>query len=193
MASKLGRRTVYLGTIVGAIALVAGFALAAQFVNTPVSANQNGFSASLGNTVWQAATPSLAPGTSSGTCSANTMNTPNSPATGSFTVAPGGSVTQPYYFGMNATSNLCSSNDFAEAWTFSISLSAGSWTNTFLIYAQWTQSASPMSTVVADTISMTVSSGTGTASITLVLVVDFGCNAPPTDISSLNVVVTGSA
>jgi hypothetical protein len=193
MAGKLGRRTVYLGTIVGAVALVAGFALAAGFTNTPVSSNQNGYSANVGDTVWHSASPvTLAPGTSSNTCSATTSNTPSLPATSSLPVTLGTPTTGSFYYGMSGSGSVCSANDFAEAWTFVLSVTATATdTDNFVIYSDWTQVSTPTSAVAADSITMTIT-GSGTSVVTLILVVDFGSNAPPTSITGMDVVVTGS-
>jgi hypothetical protein len=210
MASKIGRKAVYLGTIVGAVALVAGFAMAAVFTNTPVVSNQNGYSANFGSTIWateQYAAPTLLPATSMNTCSATAANTASSPATGSFGVALGSSTTPTnpaavFYFGMNGTVKsgigaACSQNDFAEAWTLQISVSsvpASPAVDTFVMYATWTPVNEPVTSAVsADTVTMTISAGTGgSTQITVELVVDFGSNAPPVSITSMGVVVTGT-
>jgi hypothetical protein len=205
MASKLGRKAVYLGTIVGAVALVAGFALAAGFTNTPVSSNQNGYSANFGSTIWaaeQTGYPTLSPAASMNTCSATAANTASAPAAGTYgatlgaTNAPG-----MFYFGMSGTaasgpSSACNANNFAEAWTLQISVSAATTTpdvDTFVVYATWTPAGgSVTSAVSAETISMSIGAGTPPSLITLELIVDFGSNTAPASITSMGVVVTGT-
>ena len=192
MARRLGRRTVYIGTIVGALALVAGFALAAGLTTTSVNANQNGYSANVGNTVWYGSTITLAPSASSATCSATTADTPSSPASGSnFPVTLGSNTAVSIYYGVSASG--CSATDFAEAFTFVQSFSsAATDTNTFIVYADWTpQGGSATNAAVAYTLPMSIT-GSGTSQVTVNLVIDFGSNAPPASTAGLNVVVTGS-
>lgn len=192
MARKLGRKTVYIGTIVGALALVAGFAIAAGITTTQVTSNQNGYSATVGNTVWEGSTVTLAPGSSSASCSATTADTPSSPAHGStFPVTLGSPASIAIDYGVS--SNGCSSTDFAENFSFAQTFSgAATDTDTFIVYAVWTpQGGTATSAAVAYTLPMAIT-GTGSSAVTVYLAIDFGSNAPPASTTGLNVVVTGS-
>ena len=190
MSGRVGRKTVYIGTVVGVLALVAGFAMAAVFTSQTVTSNQNGFNASTGNTVWSGAAVTLGPGTSTNACDATPAANPvSSPASGSLSVTLGSSASKTFYYGMTGS---CSSSDFAEEWSFTMSVStAATDADTFTIFSTWTQVSTPASAVAADTITM-IASGTGTSSVTLNLVVDIGSNVSPASISSLNVVVSGA-
>lgn len=189
MANMLGRRTVYIATIAGALALVAGFAMAAAFTSTSVSSGQNAFSASFGNTAWGAATGTLSPGYASGSSCAGT---PTSSASTSITTSLGTAGTGTAILGLNGT---CNANDFTEEWTFTMTETSAvtSVTDTFTVYAIW-GGATPYTTYsehVADAVTLAVSGSSGTSTITLNLIVDFGTNPAPGGIDGLNVVVTG--
>ncbi len=189
MASKLRRRTVYLGTIVGAVALLAGFALAATLTTQSISSGQNAYSANFGNTVWKAdesATPTVAPGVEAvGTCGA----VPGTAGTASLSAASP-SATEVY--GLNGTGH-CIVGDFTEVWTFSISAPSGlAATDVFTVTAVWGGPVqTPYSAVVSATVTASNSAATATTE-TLSLVVDFGTLPSPGVITSLNVVVSGS-
>lgn len=192
MARKLGRRTVYVATIAGALALVAGFALAASFTSTSVQSGQEAYSANFGSTSWGGATATLTPGyASTGTCDG--VPTAAASTSISTTIPTAGSGTA--VLGLNG-SGTCNAHDFTEEWTFSMTESAAvaSVTDTFTVYALWgpTASDTTYSAHVADAVTLSVSTGSGSSTITLNLIVDFGTINPPGGIAGLNVVVTGS-
>ncbi len=198
MSRKIGRKTVYVGTIVGVLALVAGFAMAAAFQTGTVNSGQNGYSANVVGTIWAGGAtgtllPTLAPGASSNTCNA-APGPVATPYASSFSVTTGTSLTESLYFGMSASG--CSANDFAEVWTFTLpqsDLTAKTYVDTFTVSTTWTPSGGTATTAVAsDIVSMTVSAGTpGSTTVVLNIVVDYGSSIQPTTISDLNVVVSG--
>jgi hypothetical protein len=194
MSARLPRSAVYIGTLCAIAGIVGGFVFAGTFSVTTISDNQNGYTASFGNTVWSSANVNLYVGTSSPTCSATTANPPTAAATSSLPVNLGTPATLTLYYGMASASGPCSASDFAEQWTISESFNAAAVdTNNFTVFASWTPAGGgPLTTVVSDQVAMTITGSTGTALVTIIIEVDFGSNLAPTSISAINLVVTGT-
>ncbi|MCI4363456.1 MAG: hypothetical protein L3K13_04035 [Thermoplasmata archaeon] len=168
MSGKLGRRTVYLGTLAAIVSLVAGFALAAITINVH---NQGGQGDITNNT---AGVPGV-------TYKFTTINLTANPAPTSST---GTSATpQKLVAGTNAFClNVCIAGDIAEtsylafttSWTGAMQIDVavvattnGGTTSLYLAQA---------STAVAGGILLTWDLGTGANTITSVTVIEYGCS-----------------
>lgn len=184
MKLKVSRRTVYVGTIVTMLAMIGGFAAATLAFSTIPSSNQNGFSSSLGNTVWSGASVSVSTGSEALSCS----GTPTAAfMTGTQTISV--SVKAPGSAG-------CNSGNFVEELSFVASTCpAGGTADNFVVFTAWSTST-PTATGSGAAASVGESvTGTLTGACTLNIYVDYGTSQPATaglSISELSVVVSGS-
>ena len=178
---KVRRRTVYVATIAAMLALVGGFAMAATFSSTTVSQNQNGFSTSMGSTIWAAVAPTL-----------TTQPSPTTTSCTSATIAITTATTATAFVGVESTAS-CTTNDFTEEVHFSYSVPAGSATlsDTFEVYSTATLAGATSATTAVGSVTVTVTETTSAYTATFDLYIDYGAN-PPASISSLSVVVSGS-
>lgn len=188
MRLKLRRKSVYVATIVAIFAMLGGFAVATLGNFSTVSSNQNTVSSTLGNTVWNGATASLAP---------------------SYVIVGVTCATAPTFSGATAsTQNACinvstnaaestigATNHYVEEFTFTLAVTTT------------TPAACVSPTVCSDTfaVSFVTSTGNGAVAYTVSLTdptttggndllniyLDFGASAP-TSITAMDVVATGS-
>jgi hypothetical protein len=169
MSGKLGRRTVYLGTLAAIVSLVAGFALAAITINIH---NQGG----------QGDITNDSAGVPGVTYKFTTINLTANPAP---TASSGtGAVPEKIVAGVNAFClNTCVAGDIAEtsylafttSWSgamqIDIAVVASTGGGTTSVYV------AQASTAVAGGILLTWDLGTGANTITSVTVIEFGCSS----------------
>jgi hypothetical protein len=100
---------------------------------------------------------------------------------------PGGSY-ESVYVGLNGTSPVCKTNDYAEELSFQGASSMTTETDTFTVYATWVNTGGTSLSAV-DPFGVAVTGGANSGGQGIVLYLDFGAT-PPQSIGSLSVVVT---
>jgi hypothetical protein len=179
---RLSGRLIYLATIMAMIGIAGGTVMATLL--TPIPTNQTANFYEGGNSgVPNYPAPMLAPGSNVvGTCttSSTTVATSTTPATTNIVLASSGST------------GTCVTNDFAEVFTFSFTISTpfvSSQTNTISITTEY-GTGTTVYTNSAQVVLTTPSSG-GPFVATLDIYVDYGSVNPPTGgIAVLDLVVT---
>lgn len=175
MGRKLQRRTVYAATIIALLALVGGFAMAASFSTTTLTATQGGTTTTLTNTAWAGSSVSAVFTTNGAGCTGSPVSVTSATAVSA-------------YVNVGSVSGACALGDFAEEIVFTATVPQGTsvLTDTFTIYSDSSYSTGQATLTVAVT-----ESGTGTYVAELDLYSDYGSTTPPASISALNVVVNG--
>jgi hypothetical protein len=133
MKLKLSRKSIYVGTIVAMLAMVAGIALAASpFGSITSTGGSNGYSGTVSGTIWAGTVTvtSVVPGAAEAPCSASGAGT-------SVTPSSVGQTVNLYYYGSGA--GVCAANDLYEEFVFTptaaVTGSGAGQLDTFTIYS----------------------------------------------------------
>jgi hypothetical protein len=171
---RIEQRTVYAITIVTILAVAGGWAAAYAFTTTSVYQHNGSYNViNQGVANWPNL-PIVEFGVTNSTCT----------QTGTFSEA-GVDVTV-----LQNTSATCTVGDFAEVFGFTSAATVVAGTDTFTFTAVWVSTAGAVTYQTTVTFTLTDTAGVGGQNLFIAL--DFGQVPPPTQITTLYVVVTGA-
>lgn len=193
---RVRRRTVYVGSVVAIVALVGGFALASMaFASFSNPSNQNGFTTTLGNTIWGTAANTPTQTLQSGQIATATTTTCTQASPAALTAS-----TPENLYISGTTSGNCvagTSGNFAEEVTFTLTAPAAcsgncpAGTDEFSVY--YSQTVSSSTSTPLGQVWVSIASSTASQTFTVNVLIDSG-QVPGTSVTvnDVTVVVTGA-
>ncbi len=197
MGKRIRQRTVYAATIVAVLSLVAGFAIASITTFNLSPTSQGSGSANTAATAYTCATTCLQSTLTTGSTTAGAC--PNSPTASTVT---GASPTYTITLTVASSGTTCKGGDFAEEFSFISSFTVGPGmpacfatsppcSDDFLVSSVVGGVASNAELGTAAFSENTVTAPTGTVTIDVIVVVDYGAGANP-GITSISLVANGN-